>query len=184
MTGLLKSTGKPRFGFGLFREIWPPPTNLASSGSFSVEAYLRHKAAVVARIAIAVVVLHGVSASAFAQSTWVGTTSDWNIPDNWNPVGVPTGTAATFNTPTPSTSTLITSAPSSAAVTVPTLSFNAPGYTLSLASGFSIGGSGILATAANAPNFPFPSGAGGEFTGSSTAGPAFINVNGLGPLGA
>ena len=53
MTGLLKSAGKlSRFGFGLFREIWPSQPNLASTGSFSVEAYLRHKAAAANRLPI------------------------------------------------------------------------------------------------------------------------------------
>ena len=130
-----------------------------------------------ARIAIPVIVLNGVSGAAFAQdATWVGgISSDWNTPGNWNPNVVPTGTA-TFN---PSTPTSITfSAPS----TVQTLSFNAPGYTLMSFSGLTITGSGIQATAANAPNFPFPVGQGAAFINSSTAGPASINVFGLGPL--
>ena len=77
-----------------------------------------------ARIAIPVVVLNGVSAVAFAQdATWVGATSDWNSPSNWNSNSVPTGTA-TFNPSSPTTITF--SAPSTA---VQNLSFNAPGYT-------------------------------------------------------
>ena len=128
-----------------------------------------------ARIAIPVIVLNGVSGVAFAQNaTWVGTTSDWNTPNNWNPNVVPTGTA-TFN---PSTPTSITF---SAPATVQTLLFNAPGFTL-FPSGLTITGSGIQATAANAPNFPFPVGQGAAFTNSSTAGPALINVFGLGAI--
>ena len=130
-----------------------------------------------ARIVIPVIVLSGASGVAVAQdATWVGgISSDWNTANNWNPNVVPTGTA-TFN---PSTPTSITF---SAPTTVQTLSFNAPGYTLMSFAGLTITGSGIQATAANAPNFPFPVGQGAAFTNSSTAGPAFINVFGLGPL--
>jgi hypothetical protein len=117
------------------------------------------------------------SSPAHAQSaTWVGSTSsDWNTPSNWSGNVVPTG-IATFN---PSTPTSITF---SAPAAVQTLSFNAPGYTLSPSSGLSITGSGILATPTNAPNFPFPVGQGAAFLFASTAGPAHINVFGLGPL--
>jgi autotransporter-associated beta strand protein len=46
----------------------------------------------------------------------------------------------------------------------------------------SITGSGIQATPTNAPNFPFPVGQGAAFFNSSTAGPALINVFGLGAV--
>jgi hypothetical protein len=77
------------------------------------------------RIAVPVIVLNGVSGVAFAQNaTWVGNlSSDWNTPGNWNPNSVPTGTA-TFG-PSPVTKSITFSAAS----TVQTLSFNAPGYT-------------------------------------------------------
>jgi hypothetical protein len=130
-----------------------------------------------ARIAIPVIVLNGVSGVAFAQNaTWVGAIStDWNTPGNWNTNVVPTGTA-TFG---PSTPTSITIAASTA---VQALSFNAPGYTFSSPfTSLSITGSGIQASPTNAPSFSFASG-GAEFTGSSTAGPAFINIRDLGPL--
>ena len=130
-----------------------------------------------ARIAIPAIVLNGVSGMASAQdATWVGTTSDWNTPANWNPTGVPTGTAV-FN---PSPTTGITfSAPSTA---VQTLSFNAPAYTFNLPStSLSITGSGIQASLANAPTFnvSFPA---LVFTNSSTAGPAILNAFNTGPI--
>jgi hypothetical protein len=117
------------------------------------------------------------SSPAHAQNaTWIGTTSDWNTGTNWSsvpPATVPTGTA-TFD------ATGITkSLTFSAAASIGTLQFNAPGYTLSPSSGLSITGSGIqAATPADFPTFPFPVGQGAAFTNSSTAGPAHINVFG------
>jgi hypothetical protein len=144
----------------------------ACAGCKSVSSTLLASAALnlVTRIAIPVIVLNGVSGVAFAQdATWVGTTSDWNTPSNWNSNSVPTGTA-TFNPTSPTTITF--SAPSTA---VQNLAFNAPGYTF-LVSGspsiFSITGSGIQATPTNAPTFV---GGDVEFRNSSTAGPAFID---------
>ena len=131
-----------------------------------------------ARIAIPVIVLSGVSGVAFAQdATWVGATSDWNTPGNWSPNVVPTGTA-TFNASTP------TSITTSAASTIQTLSFNAPGYTLTPAtfSDFSITGSGIQATPTNAPTLDRGGGAGVFFANSSTAGPSFINAFNTGAI--
>jgi autotransporter-associated beta strand protein len=158
------------------RHIWWPRTSFRFVCVFSsLGVCLRREVRVAARIAGPVVILCALPGFASAQSTWVGTTSDWNTPSNWNPTGVPTGTAI-FN---PSTPTSITS---SAAITIPTLQFNAPGYTLALGSGLSITGNGIEATAANAPNFPFPVGQGAGFINSSTAGPAFMNVFGLGAM--
>ena len=158
------------------RHIWRPRTSFRLGGVFSsLGVCLRREVRVAARIAGPIVILCALPGFASAQSTWVGTTSDWNTPSNWNPTGVPTGTAI-FN---PSTPTSITS---SAAITIPTLQFNAPGYTLALGSGLSITGNGIEATAANAPNFPFPVGQGAGFINSSTAGPAFMNVFGLGAM--
>ena len=129
-----------------------------------------------ARIAIPVIVLNGVSGVAFAQNaTWVGTTSDWNTPGNWNPNVVPTVTA-TFN---PSSQTSITfSAPST---TVQNLTFTAPGYTLNVQDALTINGSGVTASLANAPTFNVTAPQ-LVFAGSSTAGPAILNAFNTGPI--
>jgi hypothetical protein len=134
-------------------------------------------AAIAARIALPVIVLNWIGMPAFAQSTWVGTTSDWNTPFNWNPIGVPTGTAI-FGTSTP---TSITFSPSPTSPTISTLQFNAPGYILSPLSGLSITGSGIQAAPTNAPTFnvSFPQ---LEFGNTSTAGPANLNAFNTGPI--
>ena len=129
-----------------------------------------------ARIAIPVIILNGVSGVAFAQNaTWVGTTSDWNTPGNWNPNVVPTVTA-TFN---PSSQTSITfSAPST---TVQNLTFTAPGYTLNVQDALTINGSGVTASLANAPTFNVTAPQ-LVFAGSSTAGPAILNAFNTGPI--
>ena len=146
----------------------------------SFETCLGRKTRATAWIAGPVIILCALPGFAFAQSTWVGTTSDWNTPSNWNPTGVPTGTAI-FNPSTPTT--LITfSAPS----TVQTLSFNAPGYTLDVTGptfpeAVTISGTGIMASSANFPTFNV-TGPELSFTSSSTAGPAILNAFNTGPI--
>ena len=175
MSGLSKPIERLSRGrLGLLRP--KRQATLAPEVVFSLEVYLRRKAAVAARIAFPLFVLSGVPALAPAQdATWVGSTSDWNTAGNWNPSGVPTGTA-TFGPSTPNSITF--SAPS----VVQALSFNAPNYTFNLLNqSLAIAGSGIQASLVNAPTFnvSFPELA---FANSSTAGPAFLHAFNTGPI--
>jgi hypothetical protein len=137
MTVLLKSIKKlSRIGFGVFRPKWPPRPSLASSGKFSLEVYLRHKATVAARIAGPVVILCALPGFASAQdATWMGPTPDWNISANWNPMTTPgpNGTA-TFGGALP------TSISMAGGVAVGALQFNAPNYTFDALDGLTING--------------------------------------------
>ena len=127
----------------------------------------------VARIAIPVIVLNGVSGVASAQSTWVGTPpGDWNTPSNWNPTGVPAanGTAIFGAAPTTSVSW-------AGVVSVGTLQFNAPNYTFDFGQGLTINGAGINQTA-SVPTFNVigttASTPSMDFFGNSRAGTATI----------
>ncbi len=114
------------------RHIWRPWTSFRLGGVFSsLGACLCRKYRIAARIAGPVIILcasHGFAAA--QDATWVGATSDWNTPGNWNPNVVPTRTA-TFN---PSTPTSITFSQGSmmAPTTIQTLSFNASGFVFGL----------------------------------------------------
>ena len=120
-------------------------------------------------------------APAWAQNdaTWVGPTSDWNTASNWSTGAVPTG-VATFAGATPTSITFSANSVTS----VGALQFSAPAYTFDLGIGtlthVNITGSGISANTGDEPTLTVNSqstvlGA-LTFTGSSTAGPAIINV--------
>ena len=119
----------------------------------------------------------------YAQSTWEGTTSDWNTATNWAPNEVPTGTA-TFDAPGVKSITF------SQDTTVGALQFDAPNYEFALSSPpappegatIAITGAGIQAVnPANSPTFnvTFPQ---LLFENTSTAGPAILNAFNTGPI--
>ena len=132
---------------------------------------------VVGTICVALFAL-GLAPTWAQDATWVGPTSDWNTDSNWSPGAVPTG-VATFAGATPTSITF--SAP---LTSVGTLSFAAPDYTFDFGSGslthVNITDSGINANAGNEPTLTVNSEAtvlgSLTFRGSSTAGPAIINV--------
>jgi fibronectin-binding autotransporter adhesin len=175
MSGRSKRIEKlSRIGSGLLHPKTPPQARLASQGAFSVEMYLRHKAAVTARIAVPILVLSGIPALASAQdATWVGSaSSDWNDAANWSPgVPGPTGTA-TFG---PATPTSITTG--SSLVSVGNLNFNAPGYVVSgVDASMIVTDNGINAGPGNSPTFNFVNTNALNFRNTSTAGTAQITA--------
>ena len=156
------------------RHTWRPWTSFRLGWAFSsVGVCSRRKSRIAARIALPVIILSGMTELSYAQSTWEGTTSDWNTATNWTPTEVPTGTA-TFGAPGVKSITF------SQDTTVGALQFDAPNYMFALSSPpappegatIAITGVGIqVANPANSPTFnvSFPQ---LEFTNSSTAGTA------------
>ena len=114
-----------------------------------------------------------ITLAAHAQQTWTGNFSSlWNSPFNWNPPGVPTGTAIFGQ----SNRTMITSLLPS---TIGTIQFNqgAPAYTISPFFAFAINGGGIVNNSSNAPTLNV--GFSLQFFNASTASNATIVTQSL-----
>jgi len=123
-----------------------------------------------AGLAAAIIPLWLTAGSAVAQdATWVGGNgvdpNEWVEPLNWNPNGVPSGTATFTNTGT------TTVANDAGIVTIGALSFtsNAQAYTFNIDNPFIINGAGVTNSSTNTQTFNVTSGNSLVFQNGSTA---------------